>query len=240
MSSPVTARRSKRRRRRIAVVVIPTLLGAVAVALIFTTRSVTNESVVAALEVTARLALAMFLVTFVARPLFDLTGTRWSRVLLTYRKWTGLSFALAMGFHLALILSLFLINAPLPPPMIGESDYLLGGPGLVAIAVLSVLSNTSVHRWMGQQRWRAVNLVGITWIWTVFVMCFVLGAPARGEDTAAPYLWLPLTLCIVAMVVRLTANVVNFWRGRQPGLWDLAVMAGVIALYLFVGTQLAG
>jgi DMSO/TMAO reductase YedYZ heme-binding membrane subunit len=232
-----TQRHPHRRRTRTLIVVTPFALGVIWVLAIFAVEGLTNRSVVDTLRLTARIALVMFLAAFTVRPVRDLTRAPWARRLVPYRKYAGLSFALAMLFHLSLIATLFAINAPMPPPMIDGSDYVLGGPGFLCIAVLTVTSDSALHRRMGQSLWRFVHLVGITWIWTVFVMCFTLGAPARGEDTDSPYLWVPLGLCALAMVLRVASNVVNQVRGRRPGLEDLPVIAGVVGLYLFVAMR---
>lgn len=222
-----------------AIVLAPTAVGVVIVVAILASQGVDDDSVIACLLATARVALAMFLLSFVARPLRDLFPSGTTRTLVAYRKWLGLSFALAMLFHVVLIATLFSIHAPAAPPQIERSDYVLGGPGLLAVALLALLSNNGLHRRMGQRWWRLINLVGISWIWTVFFMCFTMGAPARGEDMRSPYLWVPLGLLIVAMLVRIAASVANVVRGRRPGLDDVAVILGVVGAYLVIAFTLA-
>lgn len=223
---------------KVLILVFPTLVGIIFVVGDFVSHGISNESVVASLLLTARIALVMFLVAFVSQPLFDITRARWSQKLVKYRKFTGLSFALAMSFHLTLIATLFVINAPMPPPMIESSDYILGGPGLLAILVLAVTSNNRIHRSLGPAAWRAVHLVAITWIWLVFFFCLLLGAPARGEDTASPYLSIPLWALIIAMGLRLIALPINSLRGRRARWTDISVIAGTAAFYLFVATRI--
>jgi sulfoxide reductase heme-binding subunit YedZ len=124
------------------------------------------ESVRHALRLTARIALALFLLAFAAsslRRLWPVPATGW---LLRNRRFVGVSFAVAHFIHLGLVASLLHFD----PARFDSLLRLVPGAGAYLwLAVMTATSFDRTRRWIGQTWWRRLHLAGSWWIWAVFI-----------------------------------------------------------------------
>jgi sulfoxide reductase heme-binding subunit YedZ len=169
-----------------------------------------REATRLALRTTARLSFVYFLVAFVASPLARLWPGRASRWLVRRRRAFGVAFGASMTVHVGCILRLYALYAPDRPPMVTDADFLIGVPGLVLVAMMTVTSAIVVRRRMAPAHWRRLHTVGIYAVWSIFFLCLV-DSVARKETThpLAAYGAFILTL-LAAMTLRLSAH------RRQP------------------------
>lgn len=152
---------------------------------------------------TARTSLALFALTYLARPATALWSASWSRWLLARRKWLGLGFASSQAFHLGGILALGwpdLVGffAARPPNPVGVLSF-------VAVAAMTVTSSERVRRATPRRLWRAIHLTGMHVAWLVFAVTYA-------RRVRADLLWAaPLALLVALAAVRVAA----WWRARR-------------------------
>ena len=144
-----------------------TAVGLLCAALLLTGGS-GDESIGRVARVTARVALLFFVVAYAASPLRRLWRRPASAWLLRNRRYVGLSFAVAMGFHALAILALALRLGP------GfEIDPISFTGGSLAYAFTALQAATSSDRAyaaLGPARWRALHRGGMHAIWIVFAV----------------------------------------------------------------------
>ena len=145
------------------------------------------------LRVTARFALLIYLVVFVARPLRQLWPVPTTSKLLRKRRLIGVAFAGIMTVHLAFIgwLWIFVIAKPLPPLS------LIGGGGAYLLMLLMLITSfDGPARALGPKNWRRLHKTGLYWIGIVFANTII---PDVVKDPTDPY-YLGLTLLILAAI----------------------------------------
>lgn len=156
-----------------------------------------------ALRGSARVAFVLFLLAFVARPLDDLMPSGFSAWLMETRKTIGVSFALAMGIHLGLIVWLFVLSAPDIPDAVTMADFLIGAPVLLLVFIMGATSAGALRRAMGPQPWNRLHIVGLYLVWLVFMLCLTdsMGrkSPPYPASDYAPF----IVLLVLAMGLRL-------------------------------------
>ncbi|WP_374542652.1 hypothetical protein [Sphingorhabdus sp.] len=164
-----------------------------------------SDAALLAARWTARAALPLFLITYLASSLYRLAPGATTRTLLRRRRQWGLAFALAHSIHLAALL----VNITLfrPRPLM----TLAGGALAYAfIYLMALTSNDAAQRAMGRW-WKRLHIVGLHYIWLIFLISY--GGRAIHEDPAYHVegrLFAPLLL--VALAIRLWAR---FGRGRR-------------------------
>jgi DMSO/TMAO reductase YedYZ heme-binding membrane subunit len=126
-----------------------------------------------ALRATARVSFVYFMLAFVAAPLAVLRPGSASAWLLRHRRAFGVAFGASMTVHVGCILRLYALYAPERPPMVTDADFLIGLPGLVLVALLTVTSWVRVRRRLVPAHWRRLHRVGIYVVWTIFFLCLV-------------------------------------------------------------------
>lgn len=117
----------------------------------------------------ARLSFLIFvgvLATGAMATLWPSPLTRWLR---RQRRYLGLAFALAHFCHLAALLWLL--------HHLGASmdriTLLGGGLAYLLIGLMALSSNDYAVRRLGQQRWRALHLTGLSYVWLIFMQSYV-------------------------------------------------------------------
>jgi hypothetical protein len=141
---------------------------------------------------TARSSLVLFSAAFAAsslRKLWRNDATGW---LLRQRRYLGLSFAVSHALHLLAIFGLGLV--------LGDAfevttvTALGGGGAYVMIALMAATSSDRAVARLGRRRWRALHLLGVTWIWVIFAVSYTPRALIESGWYALPaaLLWAAL------------------------------------------------
>lgn len=187
--------------------VAATALGiAVLCAILLATRGAGEEGLGALARVTARVALVIFVAAYSASSLRRAWKASPSAWLLRNRRYVGLSFAVAHGFHLLAIVSLVLLLGDGfeydPVSLAG------GGTAYVFVVLLAATSSDRAVRALGPARWRALHRTGVHAIWFVFA---VTAIPAALHS---PLHFLLAGLLVAGAVLRAAAALS---RRRQPG-----------------------
>ncbi len=158
-----------------------------------------------ALRTTARVSFVWFMLVFVASPLRQLRPSRVSAWLVHRRRALGVIFGLSMSIHVGFILRLYALHAPVRPPMVTDADFLVGIPGLVLVALLTITSVEALKRRLGEIAWKRLHTTGIWVVWAIFFLCLVDSVgrkntthPVLAYYTFIAVLLLGLTLRIAA------------------------------------------
>ena len=118
------------------------------------------------LRVTARMAFVMLLLAYVARPLGQLSGRTFG--LMRLRRYLGLSAALSHTVHFGYVCAYLLVSSD-PTNWI---TVVFGGAAFGLMWVMALTSNNRAQRAMGLW-WRRAHLVGMHYIWLIFMQTFV-------------------------------------------------------------------
>lgn len=161
--------------RRSAPLLIGLVAGLLAVALGLLAGGDAAERAGLAARWTARAALPLFLVAFLASALVRRWPGDVTRALLRRRRQWGLGFALAHTIHLAALAVNVIVYAP------GRTWQSLIGGGL-AYAMIFAMALTSTDGWQRQlgRWWRRLHLFGIYYIWFIFTASYA--GRAFGDD----------------------------------------------------------
>ncbi|MEO8453269.1 MAG: ferric reductase-like transmembrane domain-containing protein [Gemmatimonadota bacterium] len=173
-----------------------------------------REATRLALRATARLSFVYFILAFVASPLAHLRPGTFSRGLVRRRRALGIAFGASMTVHVGCILRLYTLYAPARPPMVTDADFLIGVPGLVLVALMTVSSLIAVRRRMAPAHWRRLHRVGIYAVWSIFFLCLIDSVGRKETDHPVLGYYLFVAVLVSAMALRFAA-----WRvpGRLPG-----------------------
>jgi len=157
-----------------------------------------TDAVRFAIRMTARTSLGLFLAAFVAGPLQRLMPGAPSGWLVRHRRAFGVGFALSHTIHLTMIGLLYGLDRALFWTLTNPVTVTTGMIAYGFIAVMAVTSLDVWRRWMGPRLWRGVHVLGAWYIWISFAVAFGKRAAMNG------HYWLPVTILLVALVVRLT------------------------------------
>lgn len=165
---------------------------------------------------TARVGVFFLLAAYVARPLAQLYPARWTKALLSRRKYWGLGFAASHTVHLACIITFFRVSGetyPLPT-LIG------GGLGYVLLYAMALTSNRMAMQ-MGKW-WKRLHRLGIHYLWFIFAFSYF----GRLSDPERIHIGAPLfALTLLAAAIRLAAWI-KMRRGKMAGLFRSGSEAG--------------
>ena len=149
-----------------------------------------------ALRTTARVSFVWFMLAFVAAPLQQLRPSRVGAWLLSRRRALGVIFGFSMSIHVCFILRLYALHAPARPPMVNDTDFFIGIPGLVMVAVLTITSLDALKQRLGPIAWRRLHTTGIWLVWTIFFLCLVdsVGRKKTAHPVLAYHLFIAVLL----------------------------------------------
>jgi DMSO/TMAO reductase YedYZ heme-binding membrane subunit len=169
-----------------------------------------------ALRTTARVSFVWFMLAFIASPLQQLWPAPLSAWLVARRRAFGVIFGLSMSIHVCFIVRLFALHAPARPPMVTNADFLIGIPGLVLVALLTITSLDALKRRLGPVAWQRLHTTGIWVVWAIFFLCLVdsVGRKATAHPVLAYYLFIAVLLVGLAMRV-LAARRLGPLRARE-------------------------
>ncbi|QPC99888.1 hypothetical protein [Qipengyuania soli] len=122
----------------------------------------------AATRYSARIGFPLLILTYSARPLFDLTHSDWARSILARRKWIGLGFAMSHSVHLVAIVTLFRLRGEVP-----ETVTIIGGGfAYVLLYAMALTSNRRAMQALGRW-WKRLHLLGIHYLWFIFAQSYL-------------------------------------------------------------------
>jgi methionine sulfoxide reductase heme-binding subunit len=134
---------------------------------LFASAGVSEESVRAWIRATARASAALFLMTFVARPLRRLWRSGTSGYLLANRRYLGVSAAYAQLLHGIALVWLFTSFAKYEPDLTG---LIGGGLGFALYFAMALTSSDAAVAALGKRAWKALHTAGAYWIWVIFAV----------------------------------------------------------------------
>lgn len=149
------------------------------------------------LRVSARIAIIVYLVIFVARPLTNLDRSKLSMTLLRNRRQIGVAFAAIMSAHLLYLLW----KNGLVFPLFGVAIYSF-------IFLLLITSFEGPTRAIGPKRWKMLHKTGL------FVIGIALAQAQFGRiinSEGEPSHYILASLFMVAVAIRVIA-----WNRRRP------------------------
>lgn len=158
---------------------------------------------------TARWSFLLFVTVFATGAMARLVPsppTRWMR---RHRRYLGLSFALAHFAHLAALTSLLASRGEMPDPV----TLVGGGLAYLLIAAMAATSNDASVRVLGARRWRALHLVGASYVWLIFMNSYVGRLLAEAPPEPRPVFAVLVSLGVAALALRVLA----WWRQRARG-----------------------
>jgi len=168
-----------------------------------------DESIQLALRVSGRVAFAILIVVFAARPLQQLLKTPWTAKLLRNRKMLGVAFAGIHTAHLGLIL--MLVNQS-PDFAVSFENNLLGMFVYAFIFAMLITSFDGPARAIGKRPWKVLHKSGLFFL----VSAFTLTQLPQSLDQLEFINGLLLALVAIALVIRITAFLVRYRAKRQP------------------------
>lgn len=177
-------------------------VGAIIAALLLGANSA--EQALLAARWTARTALPLFLIAYLASSLVRLRPSDLTRALARRRRQWGLGFALAHGVHLAALSVNVLYFGPARPwqTLVG------GGLAYLLVLLMALTSNDASMRRLGRG-WRWLHRLGIHYIWLIFFISYA----GRIVDPAKMVTgWVFASLLILALGVRFLAR----HQGSKP------------------------
>ncbi|MBK9002611.1 MAG: hypothetical protein IPM67_03980 [Sphingomonadales bacterium] len=143
---------------------------------------------------TARAALPLFLITYLASSLYRLAPNAATRGIVQRRRQWGLAFALAHSIHLAALLVNITLYRPRPLASLAGGALAYG-----FIYLMALTSNDAAQRAMGRW-WKRLHSVGLHYTWLIFLISY--GSRAFHEDPAYHIegrLFAPLLLAALAI-----------------------------------------
>ena len=158
-----------------------------------------------ALRTTARLSFVYFMIAFVASPLARLRPGPATRWLVRRRRGFGVAFGASMTIHVGCILRLYVLYAPERPPMVTDADFLVGVPGLVLVALMTVTSLVAVRRRMKPVHWHRLHRTGLYVVWSIFFLCLVDSVGRKETDHPIAAYWAFIAVLLAGMALRVAA-----------------------------------
>ena len=153
------------------------------------------------LRATAHVALVLFLLVLIARPLASLRPSRFSRTLLTNRRYLGLTLAGVMSAHLALIVLHwgYILDRSVP-----TKALLIGGGAYLMMYAMVLTSFDRPAAMLGPRKWHILHKTGLYWLGFVFVYTLL---PDAYENPLDPRYFALTVLTLVAIAIRALAFV---------------------------------
>jgi hypothetical protein len=163
---------------------------------LFYLHGVVEESNRQAIRISARIAVVLFSMAFVASALHRLTRNSFTWWMRMNRRYLGISFAILHLIHLGFLL--MLQQKFHPVFYMAKMISLLGG-GLAYVFVILMLltSFPRFSKYLSPKNWTFLHTVGGYWIWYIFMRTYV-----KRAMTASEYLPIVVMLMMV-LVIRL-------------------------------------
>jgi sulfoxide reductase heme-binding subunit YedZ len=151
---------------------------------LFASSGVSEESVRAWIRATARASVALFLLTFIARPLRQFVRGGATRWLLANRRYLGVSGAYAQLLHGIALVWLFTSYASYEEPP--DLTTLIGGGLAFALYfAMGLTSSDAAQAALGKRAWKALHTAGAYWVWFVFAITNLGNIPLAFDELGA-------------------------------------------------------
>jgi hypothetical protein len=137
--------------------------------MVLAVKGISRESLVIALQLTARWSFLLFWMAYTGSALVTLFGPSLAP-LAKHGRELGLAFAAALLVHLGLVAGLFLLTRR--PPLTGLL-LLFFLTGMFWTYLLAVFSFGGLAKALGSRGWRAIRMVGMNYILCAFIFDFV-------------------------------------------------------------------
>lgn len=151
------------------------------------------------LRLTARLALVVYVVVFVGRPLRRLCPNRFTTSLLRNRPYIGLALASVMTVHLAIIGWRFIFVLGEWP---GWVELLAGGIAYTLLYLMAITTFPAPARALGWRNWGRLHKTGLYWIGGIFAASLIPDVVAMPTE---PVYLATAILIIGAVAIRASA-----------------------------------
>ena len=203
--------------RQTAFILAASIVNATIALLVLRGWGTSSDGVELALRVTARVSCFYFLLAFVAAPLRRLAPGPLTSWLVRYRRAFGVTFGISMSMHVMLISRMFVIYAPEKPPMVTWADFLIGIPGLVLVALMTITSFDRLKRALGPTRWKQLHRAGLFFVWSIFFLCLVDSVSRKETDHPVLAYDAFIAILILAMSLRIGAWRRDVQERARPG-----------------------
>jgi sulfoxide reductase heme-binding subunit YedZ len=190
-------------------VAAPLAAAAIAYLLVEGYRTETLDMV---LRVTGRLACAIFIVVFAARPLLQLLARPWTRALARERRSLGLAFASVHTVHLAFIfygMATATLGVALNPILLA-----IGGTAYLLMYLMVITSFDAPTRAIGRVTWRRLHKMGL--YYNAFLFLGML-PPGSDEKMLEPGRAALIVMMALAVIIRVIAFVKTRSRKAATG-----------------------
>ncbi len=117
---------------------------------------------------TARLSFFLFLASYLASPLYELSQHKAVEWLRRNRRNAGISFGLAHTIHLGALVGFFVVSGE----AVDAGTVIVGGGAYVAMFAMLATSNDAAIRKMGSRNWRRLHKFGAHYLAFVFVFTY--------------------------------------------------------------------
>jgi len=155
------------------------------------------------LRTSARVALVLFILTFLASILIKLNNASFTRWLSRNRKYIGISFALVHTVHLGFIFARHILYEP--TLLTSEPVSRVGGfIAYVFILLMAVTSFDSVSKKMRGKSWETLHAAGGYYIWLIFFLAYL---KRLGKEDILFYLL--FTLLVFAIILKIFVKIVK-------------------------------
>jgi DMSO/TMAO reductase YedYZ heme-binding membrane subunit len=179
-------------RKNLVVLVACLLLTGAASLLVVAGADFSEESFGFVLRWGARVALLIYLLIFIARPLRQLSKHPLGRSLVRNRRFIGIGFAAVMTVHLVFLL--------------WHNGPTINLPGFITYAMIYLMLITSFDRptaWLGPKRWRLLHKTGVYWLAIAYSVSMFGGLLETGGAVYAVF----AVLIVLALALRFAAFV---------------------------------
>jgi DMSO/TMAO reductase YedYZ heme-binding membrane subunit len=184
-------------RKNLTVFGLSLLLAGGSVLTYFSSNGADEEHLRQMLRLSAWMALLIYLVVFVTRPLNQLVGSSFSRTLLRNRRYFGITLAAVMSVHLVLLL------------IVNDQAFKNVGPIVYVLLFLMLLTSfDSAPAKLGPRNWRLLHKTGL------YGLGFAYALAVGGAFLKTPFdpVYLALTILMTAAI---TIRVAAFWKQRK-------------------------
>ena len=182
--------------------------------LIYLSSGWNAEGLLEVTRLTARTSVCIFILVFVAGPLYRLTRFEHLRGIIMNRRHLGLAFALAHYVHLVSLISYFNAAGERPGPL----EIYVGGATYFVILMMAITSNNWSQKRLGSN-WRRFHHAGSWMIWAIFLNSYMGRVLAGAEPTEV--FNLITTLLLLAAAARLL-SLANRVVPVRTKVWSMA------------------